>query len=104
QAYALRDGVMSSLARAGRTNRVPRQTVVLARDYGSVPPRWTGTEGGRELLAREMQREMTASILRRIDAASRAPMPVGMPVEPAPPSTGQAQPADVPAAAPADTP
>ena len=104
QEYTLRYAVMFSLDKADGTNLVPQQTVELARDYVSVPTRSTGTEGERELLAREMQREMTASILRRIDAASRAPMPVGMPVEPAPPSTGQAQPADVPAAAPADTP
>src|SRR3546814_6617450 len=72
-------------------------TVDGARDYVSVPTRSTGTEGERELLAREMQKEMTASILRRIDAASRAPQPIGMPS--APPPVDEAAPAE-PAADP----
>src|SRR3546814_12572268 len=74
----------SSLDKADGTNVVPEQTVELASDYVSVPTRSTGTEGERELLAREMQKEMTASILRRIDAASRAPQPIGMPSAPPP--------------------
>lgn len=119
QEYTLRYAVMFSLDKADGTNVVPEQTVELARDYVSVPTRSTGTEGEREVLAREMQKEMTASILRRIDAASRAPMPVGMPV--APPEADEAVPAheawpvgapledapapvEEPAAEPADTP
>ena len=119
QEYTLRYAVMFSLDKADGTNVVPEQTVELARDYVSVPTRSTGTEGEREVLAREMQKEMTASILRRIDAASRAPMPVGMPV--APPEAEATVPADeawpvdapledapapveAPAAEPADTP
>lgn len=106
QEYTLRYAVVFSLDKADGTNVVPEQTVELARDYVSVPTRSTGTEGERELLAREMQKEMTASILRRIDAASRAPQPIGMPV--APPSTpadetAPAEPAD-PFAEPAGTP
>lgn len=77
QEYTLRYAVMFSLDKADGTNVVPQQTVELARDYISVPTRSTGTEGEEELLAREMRKEMTASILRRIDAASRAPVPVG---------------------------
>ncbi len=82
QEYTLRYAVMFSLDKADGTNLVPEQTVELARDYISVPTRSTGTEGEREVLAREMQKEMTASILRRIDAASRAPRPVGEPTAP----------------------
>lgn len=104
QEYTLRYAVMFSLDKADGTNVVPEQTVELSRDYVSVPTRSTGTEGERELLAREMQREMTASILRRIDAASRAPMPVGMPVEPPPAPVDEASPVDVPVAEPATTP
>ena len=92
QEYTLRYAVVFSLDKADGTNVVPEQTVELARDYVSVPTRSTGTEGERELLAREMQKEMTASILRRIDAASRAPQPVGMPV--APPPTDEAIPVE----------
>lgn len=94
QEYTLRYAVVFDLDKADGTNVVPEQAVELARDYISVPTRSTGTEGERELLAREMQKEMTASILRRIDAASRAPKPIGEPVFPVEPST----PADAPAA------
>lgn len=103
QEYTLRYAVMFSLDRADGSNFVPEQTVELARDYISVPNRSTGTEGEREVLAREMQKEMTASILRRIDAASRAPRPVGEPVAPPAPqddAPGVAVP-DAPAEAPA---
>jgi LPS-assembly lipoprotein len=37
----------------------------------STPDDATGVDSERELLTIEMQREMTASILRRIDAAVR---------------------------------
>jgi len=94
QEYTLRYAVVFSLDKADGTNVVPEQTVELARDYVSVPTRSTGTEGERELLAREMQKEMTASILRRIDAASRAPQPVGMPVAPPPSPTDEMIPAE----------
>ena len=96
QEYTLRYAVMFSLDKADGTNVVPQQTVELARDYVSVPTRSTGTEGEREVLAREMQKEMTASILRRIDAASRAPQPIGMP--------DQASPAPVDVTAPVEEP
>lgn len=82
QEYTLRYAVVFSLDRADGSNLVPQQAVELARDYISVPTRSTGTEGERELLSREMRKEMVASILRRIDAASRAPTPVA-PAEPA---------------------
>lgn len=74
QEYTLLYAVVFSLDRADGRNVVPQQAVELSRDYISVPTRSTGTDSERELLAREMRRDMTASILRRIDAASRAPM------------------------------
>jgi LPS-assembly lipoprotein len=71
QEFSLRYAAVFVLERADGTVLVPRQAVELSRDYVSLPGNSTGTESERELLAREMQREMTASILRRIDAASR---------------------------------
>lgn len=82
QEYSLRYAVVFSLDRADGSNLVPQQVVELARDYISVPTRSTGTESERELLSREMRKDMVASILRRVDAASRAPTPVA-PAEPA---------------------
>lgn len=92
QEYTLRYAVVFRLDKADGTNVVPEQAVELARDYISVPTRSTGTEGERELLAREMRKEMTASILRRIDAASRAPMPLQQAAPPAEPETAQPAP------------
>lgn len=76
QEYTLLYAVVFSLDRADGTNVVPQQAVELSRDYISVPTNSTGTDSEQELLTREMRKDMTASILRRIDAASRAPMPV----------------------------
>jgi LPS-assembly lipoprotein len=100
QEYSLRYAVVFSLDKADGTNLVPPQTIELARDYISVPSRSTGTEGEREILAREMRKEMTASILRRIDAASRAPKPI----EPAASDEPVPTPAEVPAADPSAEP
>jgi len=75
QEYTLRYAVIFQLRRADDTDLVPQQTIELSRDYISVPTNSSGTEGEREILARELRREMVASILRRIDAASRTPKP-----------------------------
>lgn len=75
QEYTLRYGVAFDLRRADGILVVPEQAIELARDYISVPTRSEGTESERELLAKEIQREMVASILRRIDAVSDAPEP-----------------------------
>ena len=71
QEYTLRYAVVFALVDANGDEVVPQQAVEMSRDYISVPTDSTGTDTERELLAREMQREMTASILRRIDAATR---------------------------------
>jgi LPS-assembly lipoprotein len=73
QEYTLRYAVVFRLTRADGTDLVPLQVVELSRDYISVPTNSAGTEGEREILAKEMRRDMVASILRRIDAASSAP-------------------------------
>ena len=71
QEFTLRYAVIFSMQHADGTALVPQQAIELARDYVSVPTRSIGTEGEREILAREMRREMVTSILRRIDAVSR---------------------------------
>jgi LPS-assembly lipoprotein len=68
QEYSLRYAVIFELRKADGTPLVPRQTVELSRDYVSNPVTSLGTEGEREVLQREMRREMSASVLRRIDA------------------------------------
>lgn len=75
QEYTLRYGTAFDLRRADGSVLVPEQSIELARDYISVPTRSEGTESERELLAKELRREMVASILRRIDAVSKAPEP-----------------------------
>lgn len=86
QEYTLRYAVVFHLARADGTDLVPLQVVELSRDYISTPTNSSGTEGEREILSREMRRDMVASILRRIDAASHASVPVEG-VEPSTPAS-----------------
>ena len=71
QEFTLRYAVIFSVQHADGSDLVPQQAIELARDYVSVPTRSIGTEGEREILEREMRREMVTSILRRIDAVSR---------------------------------
>lgn len=52
---------------------VPQQAVELSRDYIAPPGDSIGRNSERELLVNEMRKDMNASILRRIDAALRAP-------------------------------
>lgn len=75
QEYALRYAVVFQLLGADGEDIVPQQAIELSRDYISSPTDLTGTDSERDLLSREMEREMTASIVRRIDGASRQPMP-----------------------------
>ena len=69
--FSLRYAVIFELRRVDGSALVPRQTIELARDYVSNPVNSIGTEGEREVLANELRREMAASILRRIEAASQ---------------------------------
>jgi LPS-assembly lipoprotein len=103
QEFTLRYAVIFNLRRADGSDLVPQQAIELSRDYISVPTRSEGTEGEREILSREMRRDMVASILRRIDAVSRmpqAPAASGTPAtaEPAPPAA-DAPKVEAPAAA-----
>lgn len=71
QEFSLRYAVVFELRKGDGTRLVPQQTIELARDYISIPENSIGTEGERDILVREMRREMTASVLRRIDAVTR---------------------------------
>lgn len=73
QEYSLRYAVVFRLRRADGQDLVPQQAVELARDYIQSPTELSGAESERELLSREMRRDMVASIVRRIDGASRQP-------------------------------
>lgn len=70
QEFSLRYAVIFELRKADGTALVPRQTIELSRDYVSNPVNSIGTEGERELLQRELRREMSAAVLRRIDAVT----------------------------------
>jgi len=48
---------------------VPQQSVELSRDYTAPPADSIGKTSERELLAKEMRREMSQAILRRVGAA-----------------------------------
>lgn len=71
QEYALRYAVVFSLRRADGSTAVPQQAVELARDYLAPAVDSIGKTSERELLVRELQRDMAAAILRRVDASSR---------------------------------
>lgn len=80
QEYSLRYAVIFSFTRADGSVLVPQQVIELSRDYVSPPQNATGTSTEREILADELRREMSASILRRIDSVMRLP-PEARPVE-----------------------
>lgn len=71
QEFSLRYAVVFALRKADGSVLVPQQAVELSRDYIAPPADSIGKTSERELLARELRREMSAAILRRIDAASR---------------------------------
>ena len=75
QESTLRYAVVFELERADDSTVVPQQVIELTRDYVTAAARSLGTASEQELLANELRREMVASILRRIDAASRTPIP-----------------------------
>jgi len=83
QEFSLRYAVIFELRKADSSVLVPRQTIELSRDYVSNPVNSIGTEGEREILQRELRREMAAAVLRRIDAVTReqgaAPIPAALP-------------------------
>ena len=81
QEYSLRYAVIFTLLRADGSVLVPQQVIELSRDYVSPPQNATGTATEREILATELRRDMSASILRRIDSVVRARIEHGQPLE-----------------------
>lgn len=79
QEFSLRYAVVFEVRKADGTKPVPRQAVELSRDYVSNPVNSIGAEGERELLAKELRREMAASIVRRLGAVASAPGGAAMP-------------------------
>jgi LPS-assembly lipoprotein len=83
QEYSLRYAVVFQLRQPGIDTAddgtvkdrilVPQQAVELSRDYIAPPSDSIGRNSERELLVNEMRKDMNAAILRRIDAALRAP-------------------------------
>ena len=101
QEYSLRYAVIFIFRREDGSELVPQQVIELSRDYVSPPTDATGTTTEREILADELRREMSASIMRRIDSVVRAELEHGR--APAKPGTTPAttpatpaEPADVP--------
>jgi len=72
QEYSLRYAVIFTFLRPDGSVLVPEQAIEMSRDYVSQPTDATGTTTEREILADELRREMSASILRRIDSVARA--------------------------------
>ena len=71
QEYSLRYAVVFSMRRADGSAAVPQQAIELSRDYLAPAVDSIGKASERELLVRELRRDMTAAILRRVDAASK---------------------------------
>ncbi len=76
QEFSLRYAVVFRLTRADGSVGVPQQAVELSRDYVTPSSDAVGNSSERELLVVEMRREMTAAILRRVDAALQGATPV----------------------------
>ncbi len=75
QEFSLRYAVVFSMRRADDSVVVPQQAVELARDYLAPAVDSIGKASERELLVRELRRDMAAAILRRIDAATKHATP-----------------------------
>lgn len=71
QEYSLRYAAVFMFEDEDGEEVVPEQVIELSRDYVSLPNNSTGSESEREMLARELEREMAAAVLRRIAAVSR---------------------------------
>ena len=75
QEFSLRYAVQFTLVDAQGATVVPLQVVELARDYTAPPADSIGKTSERELLSKEMRREMSQAILRRVGAALQVTRP-----------------------------
>ena len=66
QEYTLRYAVIFNLKNADGSVVVPDQSIELGRDYVVPPTDSLGSASEREMLTREMRRDMVATVLRRI--------------------------------------
>ncbi|GGK07351.1 LPS-assembly lipoprotein LptE [Luteimonas terricola] len=72
QEFTLRYAAVFTFEGVDGEELVPEQVIELSRDYVSLPNNSTGSESEREMLSRELQRDMAAAVLRRIDTVNRA--------------------------------
>lgn len=86
QEYSLRYAVIFTMLGPDGSVVVPQQVIELSRDYISNAEDNTGTSNEREILADEMRRDMSASVLRRIDSVVRARLSKGQLLHNAPPA------------------
>lgn len=84
QEYSLRYAAIFTVTTANGAVLVPQQVIELSRDYVSPPVDATGTATEREILADELRKDMSASILRRIDSVVRARLKHGESLESTP--------------------
>jgi LPS-assembly lipoprotein len=71
QEYLLKYEVDFELVDATGAAVLPRQTVVLERDYTFDTTQARGTPGEEELVRAELERDMVRAILRRVEATAR---------------------------------
>jgi len=69
QEFSLRYAVIFALIDPSGNVVVPRQAVELSRDYVAPPTDSVGATSERELLTKELRRDMSTAILRRVGAA-----------------------------------
>lgn len=72
QEFTLRYATVFVLRGPDGSEVVPQQAIELSRDYLSNPSQALGTDSERDVLVKELRREMSAAILRRIDGALSA--------------------------------
>ena len=72
QEFLLKYTVEFELVDSAGTVVLPRQKVELERDYAFDTQQAFGTPGEEELVKAELERDMVQTLLRRIDAATRA--------------------------------
>ena len=70
--YSLRYHVEFEVQDAGGTALLPKQTIELARDFTFDASQALGVSAEIDLLTKELQRDMTQTILRRLEAIANS--------------------------------